>query len=39
VNIHFAPHGITKSIIRVFTLIQGMNILGYAQHGGTIIMD
>ncbi len=33
------PHGIVKSIIGVFTLIQGMNILGYAQHGGTTIMD
>ncbi len=33
------PHGIVKSIIGVFTLIQGVNILGYAQHGGTTIMD
>ncbi len=32
-------HGIAKSIIGVFTLIQGMNILGYAQHDGTTIMD
>jgi len=33
------PHGIAKSIIGVFILIQKVNILGYAQHGGTIIMD
>ncbi len=33
------PHGIVKSIIGVFTLIQRVNILGYAQHGGTTIMD
>ncbi len=33
------PHGIAKSIIGVSTLIQGMNILGYAQHDGTTIMD
>jgi hypothetical protein len=37
--LHFAPHGIIKSIVGVSTLIQGVNILGYAQHGGTIIMD
>jgi hypothetical protein len=35
-NIH--PHAIVKSIIGVFTLIR-VNILGYAQHGGTTIMD
>jgi hypothetical protein len=33
------PHGIVKSIIGVFTLIEGVNILGFAQHGGTKIMD
>jgi hypothetical protein len=33
------PHGIAKSIIGVSTLIQGVNIPRYAQHGGTIIMD
>jgi hypothetical protein len=33
------PHGIIKSTIGVSTLIQGVNILGYAQHGGTTIMD
>jgi hypothetical protein len=33
------PHGIAKSIIGVFTLIERMNILGFAQHGGTKIMD
>jgi hypothetical protein len=33
------PHGIAKSIIGVSTLIQGANILGYAKHGGTTIMD
>jgi hypothetical protein len=27
--LHFAPHGIAKSIIGVSTLIQGVNILGY----------
>jgi hypothetical protein len=32
-------HGIIKSIISVFILIQGVNIFGYAQHGGTTIMD
>jgi hypothetical protein len=32
------PHGIVW-IISVSNLIQGMDILGYAQHGGTIIMD
>ncbi len=37
--LHFAPHGIVKSIIGVSTLIQGVNTLGYAQHGGTTIMD
>jgi hypothetical protein len=33
------PHRIAKSIIGVFTLIQGVNILMYVQHGGTTIMD
>jgi hypothetical protein len=33
------PHGIVKSTIDDFTLIQKVNILGYAQHGGTTIMD
>jgi hypothetical protein len=33
------PHEIAKSIIGVSTLIQGVNILGYAQHGGTTLMD
>jgi hypothetical protein len=33
------PHGIAKSIIGVSTLIQGVNIFGYAQHGETTIMD
>jgi hypothetical protein len=33
------PQGITKSIIGVFTSIQGMNILGYGQHGEITIMD
>jgi hypothetical protein len=33
------PHGIAKSIIGVLTLIQGVSILVYAQHGGTTIMD
>jgi hypothetical protein len=33
------PHGITKFIIGDFTLIQGVNIFIYAQHGGTTIMD
>ncbi len=32
------PHGIARSIIGVSTLIR-MNILGYAQHGETTIMD
>jgi len=32
------PHGINW-IIGVFTLIQLMDILGYAQHGGKTIMD
>jgi hypothetical protein len=37
--LYFAPTWDYKSIISVFTLIQIMNILGYAQHGGTTIMD
>jgi hypothetical protein len=32
------PHGIVKSTIGVFTLIQRVNILKYAQHAGTTIM-
>jgi hypothetical protein len=33
------PHGIAKSIIGVFTIIQGMNIFGYAQHSEITVMD
>jgi hypothetical protein len=33
------PYGIVKSIFGVSILIESMNILGYAQHGGTTIMD
>jgi hypothetical protein len=33
------PHGIVKFIIGVSTLIEKVNILGYAQHGGTTLMD
>ncbi len=40
VGIAFCSHmGLLSPPLAFFTLIQRVNILGHAQHGGTTIMD